>query len=113
MAVSRDTVELREGGAGGRGNWFALDVADVAARLETDPESGLSKTEAAERLARYGPNEIRGEAPPSVWAVAVGQVRDPMNIMLVAVTAVSLAIGETSTGILIALLVLLNVFLGS
>jgi P-type Ca2+ transporter type 2C len=113
MAVSPETVELRDGDAAGHASWFALDVADVAARMETDPDSGLSKTAAAERLARYGPNEIKGEAPPSVWAVAVGQLRDPMNIMLVAVTAVSLAIGETSTGILIALLVLLNVFLGS
>ena len=36
-----------------------------------------------------------------------------MNIMLVAVVVVSFAIGEVSTGILVALLILLNVVLGS
>ena len=48
-----------------------------------------------------------------MWAVAAGQFRNPMNIMLVAVGVVSFAIGEISTGIIVALLILLNVVLGS
>ena len=65
------------------------------------------------RLTRDGPNRIVGEKAPSVWAVALGQLRDPMNIMLVAVAIVSLAIGEVSTAILVAVLVVLNVVLGA
>ena len=53
------------------------------------------------------------EQPPSVWAVALEQLRDPMNIMLIAVIAVSFAIGEVSTGVIVALLILLNVVLGT
>src|SRR4029079_7072372 len=60
-----------------------------------------------------GPNEITGEAPPSLWAIALGQFRNPMNIMLVVVAIVSVAIGEVSTGIIVGLLILLNVVLGS
>ena len=48
-----------------------------------------------------------------MWAVALEQLRDPMNIMLVAVTAVSFVIGEVSTGVIVALLILLNVVLGA
>ena len=92
---------------------FARDAADVAASLGTDPTSGLSAEEAAHRLEQFGPNEITSEKPPSVWAVALGQFRNPMNIMLVAVVVVSFAIGEVSTGIIVALLILLNVVLGS
>ena len=92
---------------------FARDATDVAASLRVDTETGLSAGEAADRLARFGPNEIASEAPPSVWAVALGQFRNPMNIMLVAVSAVSFAIGEVSTGIMVTLLILLNVVLGS
>jgi Ca2+-transporting ATPase len=92
---------------------FARDASDVAAALDTDEATGLGAAEAAIRLGQYGPNEITSEPPPSVWAVAAGQFRNPMNIMLVAVSAVSFAIGETSTGILVALLILLNVVLGS
>ena len=45
--------------------------------------------------------------------VALKQLRDPMNIMLIAVTAVSFAIGQVSTGVIVAALILLNVVLGS
>ncbi len=92
---------------------YAQDAAEVVAALGSDAASGLTGAEAAERLARYGPNAIEGEKPPSVWAVALQQLRDPMNIMLVAVTAVSFVIGEVSTGVIVALLILLNVVLGS
>jgi P-type Ca2+ transporter type 2C len=64
-------------------------------------------------LSQYGANEIAREQPPSVVEVALQQLRDPMNIMLVAVTAVSFVIGEVSTGVIVALLILLNVVLGA
>src|SRR6476659_7829131 len=92
---------------------YARAANDVAAALETDPAGGLTTAEAASRLARYGPNKITGEKPPSILVVALTQLRDPMNIMLVAVTAVSFAIGQVSTGVIVALLILLNVVLGS
>jgi P-type Ca2+ transporter type 2C len=93
--------------------WFAKDEAAVVAALETDAAQGLTQAEAAARLARHGPNEITGEKPPSVWRIAIEQLREPMNIMLIAVTAVSFAIGEVPTGIIVALLIALNVVLGS
>jgi Ca2+-transporting ATPase len=92
---------------------YARDSLDVVASARSDTDGGLSGAEAAERLARLGPNQITGEPPPSVWEVALAQLRDPMNIMLIAVTIVSVAIGQVSTGIIVALLILLNVVLGS
>jgi P-type Ca2+ transporter type 2C len=92
---------------------YLRTTADVLADLQSDQGSGLSQQEAAARLDRFGPNQITSEKPPSVWAVALGQLRDPMNIMLVAVAVVSLAIGQISTAILVALLVILNVVLGT
>ena len=92
---------------------FARAAAEVVAELGSDAESGLAGDEAAARLSQYGPNEIRKESPPSVWEVAVQQLRDPMNIMLIAVVAVSFVIGQISTGVIVGLLILLNVVLGS
>lgn len=92
---------------------YAREAHDVVAGLEVDPSAGLTAAEAAARLASYGANEITSEPPPSVWVIALGQLRDPMNIMLVAVTGVSFVIGQVSTGVIVALLVLLNVVLGS
>jgi Ca2+-transporting ATPase len=93
--------------------WYALDPGEVAARLETHAEQGLSAAEAAIRLSRHGPNEITAEPPPSAVTVALGQLRDPMNLMLVAVAIISIVIGEVSTGILVGLLVALNVVMGT
>ncbi|HET6752926.1 MAG TPA: cation-transporting P-type ATPase [Jiangellaceae bacterium] len=92
---------------------YLRPAADVVHDLHTDVTSGLSAQEAAERLATHGPNQITAEKPPSTIAVALTQLRDPMNIMLVAVTVVSLLIGQVSTALLVAVLVLLNVALGT
>jgi Ca2+-transporting ATPase len=92
---------------------FAREASEVLVTLGSDPNLGLSKEEAARRLAQFGANRVTSEKPPSVWEVALGQLRDPMNIMLIAVTVASLVIGEVSTAIIVALLILLNVVLGS
>ncbi len=92
---------------------FAAEATAVGDSLGSDLSNGLSAAEASARLARFGSNKITAEKPPSPWVVAVQQLRDPMNLMLVAVTAVSFVIGETSTGIIVGLLILLNVVLGS
>jgi Ca2+-transporting ATPase len=100
-------------GAASMARPYAHQAVDVVATLGSDPSSGLTPAEAASRLARYGPNRIAEEKPPSVLVVALSQLRDPMNIMLVAVTVVSFLIGQVSTGIIVGLLIVLNVVLGS
>jgi Ca2+-transporting ATPase len=92
---------------------YAREASEVTAGLGSDATNGLTSAEAASRLGSYGPNAIAAENPPSMLAVAALQLRDPMNLMLVAVTVVSILIGEVSTGLMVALLVVLNVALGS
>jgi len=53
---------------------YAQDGAEVVAGLGSDAASGLTAGEAAQRLARHGPNAIEGEKPPSLLAVAAGAV---------------------------------------
>ena len=86
---------------------------EVVAAAGSDADSGLSGAEAAQRLASYGPNEVAAEEPPSALKVAAVQLRDPMNLMLVAVVVVSLLVGQVSTGVIVGLLILLNVALGT
>ena len=92
---------------------YALEAVQVVAEKGSNGTTGLSPAEASARLAQYGENKITSEKPPSIWAVALAQLRDPMNIMLVAVTVVSLVIGQVPTAIVVALLVVLNVVLGA
>ncbi|HQR27608.1 MAG TPA: cation-translocating P-type ATPase [Nocardioides sp.] len=99
--------------AGEPHRWYAEEAAAVLAALHSDAERGLTREEAAERLRQTGPNEIAAEPPPSVLAIALAQLRDPMNLMLVAVVVVSILIGEASTAVIVGFLILLNLVLGS
>ncbi|HEX5016044.1 MAG TPA: cation-transporting P-type ATPase [Actinomycetes bacterium] len=92
---------------------FAVSADEVTAGLGVDPSVGLSDAEAASRLADVGPNEITRERPPSALQIALSQLSDPMNIMLLAVTAVSIVIGEFSTAAIVGVLILLNLVLGT
>jgi len=94
-------------------DWFALDTEAVTARLGVDAAHGLSADEAARRLAETGPNAIAAEPSPSVWQLALKQLADPMNLMLVAVAVISFFIGQASVGVMVAVLVVLNVVLGA
>ncbi|MEV4637574.1 cation-transporting P-type ATPase [Actinoplanes sp. NPDC049548] len=114
MTDGTGTIEQRTPGIPGHERpWFARTAVDVVTAMGSDADRGLSRAEAAARLSRYGANRIAEEKPPSVWAVALQQLRDPMNVMLVIVVAVSLLIGEISTAVIVGLLVLLNVVLGA
>jgi len=93
--------------------WFALDAGAAVEQLGSDAAQGLTSDEAARRQTEYGPNELQSEPPPSKIEVVMHQVVDPMNIMLLAVAVISILIGEISTGVLVAVLVLLNVVLGA
>jgi magnesium-transporting ATPase (P-type) len=51
--------------------WHALKLAEVLARLKTDPASGLAPDEAQRRLQAVGPNRVadQRERPWSVvWS---------------------------------------------
>jgi Ca2+-transporting ATPase len=93
--------------------WYHLAVQDAALRLEVDPGRGLDPGEVDQRLARYGPNQLPVEAPPSRWVIARAQLANPMNIMLLIVGAASLVIGEVPTALVVLALVGFNVVMGT
>ncbi|MFF0455588.1 cation-translocating P-type ATPase [Nocardia africana] len=94
-------------------DWHARDADAVVAALSSDRHAGLTTASVEERRRRFGSNEIAAEPAPAPWAVALRQLRDPMNLMLVAVAVVSVVIGEIPTAIVVAVLVVLNVVLGT
>ncbi|HEY5890540.1 MAG TPA: cation-transporting P-type ATPase, partial [Acidimicrobiia bacterium] len=93
--------------------WHGLDPAEVAKRLSVDTEKGLDQAEVDRRLAQYGPNEIPQEAPTSRWAIAIEQLSNPMNIMLIIVAGASLFIDQIPTALIVGGLVTFNVVMGT
>jgi P-type Ca2+ transporter type 2C len=98
---------------GGDIAWYALSAEDAAGQIGVDPDQGLDAGEVTRRLAEYGPNELPVEPPPSIWAVARGQLFNPMNIMLLIVCAASFAIAQVATGVVVLGLVTFNVVMGT
>src|SRR4051794_19386757 len=94
-------------------DWYALSGGDVVARMGSDAERGLDAGEVQQRLARYGPNAIATEPPPTLWELAKGQLSNPMNIMLLIVSIASFAIGQVATGSIVLALVSFNVIMGT
>ncbi|MGI5176154.1 cation-translocating P-type ATPase [Dactylosporangium sp. CA-152071] len=93
--------------------WYARPQGEVMTALDSDAERGLDNGAAATRLSSYGPNSIPREQPPSAWSVALRQLRDPMNLMLIVVVVVGLVSGGLLTTVVVGLLVALNVVLGA
>src|SRR5262245_5194406 len=88
----------------------ALSGADVFRRLGVD-KGGLSAAEAAQRLARYGPNAVashRARVLPVLWH----QVRSPLLGLLLAAALVSVFFGESTDAAIIGVIVALSVGLG-
>ena len=79
--------------------------------------TGLTAAEAAERLAKHGPNKLKEAEKPSLLQRFLTQLKDPMLLILMAAAAVSAVTnalsGESFTEVFIILVVvLLNAVLG-
>jgi Na+-exporting ATPase len=55
-------------------HWFLLSPKEVAVRLETSLDEGLSQNEVESRHRRDGPNELTGGGGVSILSILAGQV---------------------------------------
>ena len=65
--------------------WHTLTREGVVGELGVAPERGLTSEEAADRLARYGPNRFAEAKTEPRWHAFLRQYQDPMQIVLVVV----------------------------
>lgn len=72
----------------------------------TSPEQGLSRAQAAERLASDGPNALPASARPTWLSLAWQAAREPMFVLLLVGGALYLLLGELREGVLMFSLVL-------
>jgi len=95
------------------------DAAAVAERLDTNVDRGLTDGMAAERLDRFGPNQLEAAAPVPAWRKLAEQFRDPLVYLLLAAVAVSLVAWLLEGGedvpfevVVISLILVANALLG-
>jgi Ca2+-transporting ATPase len=93
--------------------WHVLSAERALDELDVVPEQGLTNAEAADRLARYGPNRFAEAKTEPRWHAFLRQYQDPMQIVLLAAGIISIyPVKQPGTGIMILLLTLLNAVLG-
>jgi Ca2+-transporting ATPase len=75
-------------------------------------EPGLDPAQAAERLERDGPNELRAQPTVPLWKLVLRQFESPLVLILVVAAVASGVLGDVPDGIAITVIVLLNAVIG-
>ena len=83
------------------------EVATVLVRLHSH-EDGLTSAEAEERLKRFGSNEVEHEKPLPAWRHLWHSYRNPFNLLLTVLAAISYATEDMKAAIVISTMVVLS-----
>lgn len=87
-------------------NWYNQSPEETLKNLSTTKESGLTEDEAKKRLQEYGENALEEEKKKSFGEKLKEQFLDPMIIILIAASIISIFIGEAlDAGIIIAIVI--------
>ncbi len=87
-------------------------VDEAFERLASTPD-GLSRAEAAQRLADFGRNALPTAASASLFGVFLRQFLSPLIYVLLAAGVVSLALGERTDALFIFAVLLINAVIGT
>lgn len=92
--------------------WYQMSKEEACRELETDLKLGLSREQAAERLERYGPNELLHKQGTTIFQMFLEQFKDYMVIILIIASIVSMFLGEMVDSLVIISIVIVNACLG-
>ncbi len=93
-------------------DWHALEPSEVARHLETDEHTGLPGEVIAERLERYGPNELSHDEPRGNLEIVLAQFKSPLIYILLVAFVVTIVIDEYTDAAVIAAVLVINAVIG-
>lgn len=91
--------------------WHSLEVSQVLEKLQTSSQ-GLNVTEAANRLERFGFNELTGASTISPLRILFNQFKNVLILVLLGATLVSLVTGHGVDALVIFVIVMVSAVLG-
>ncbi len=89
-----------------------FEEVEAVLQAQGTTKNGLNQAEAAKRLEQFGKNELARGQKKTLLARFLGQMSDPMVLVLIAAALVSGAVGEMADAIIIMAVVVLNAILG-
>ncbi len=82
--------------------YYTQSSEDVIKELGAEPKKGLTGAEVEKRTAKYGPNRLPEEKPPSGWVIFFRQLNNVFTYILFAAAVITLFLHEyIDTGIII------------
>jgi Mg2+-importing ATPase len=82
-------------------------LSDVGSRL-----TGLTETEAQQRLKLYGPNRLKGRSRSSAFILFLLQFKSPITLLLVGAAGLSFALQDPTNAVIILAIVMISSVLG-
>jgi Ca2+-transporting ATPase len=92
--------------------WHTKTRETVLQELGVDAGQGLSDAEAAARLARYGPNRLKGKKKKTLLAMFLEQMKDMLIYVLLGAAVITIAVGEYMDAAIILAVIILNGIIG-
>lgn len=99
--------------------WHTLDIVDVARKLRSNINYGITEEEAKIRLEKYGKNCIENRKKENFFVKFLGQFNDIMIIILIISSIISALVtkfegtGDYLDSIIIIAIVVLNAIMGT
>lgn len=89
-----------------------LTIEDILRDFGTNPETGLTKTEASARTKKYGLNVYTSQKPKNPWLILLEQFKSPIVYLLVFGAVVSLFFKDYLEAAAILVVILVNAMIG-
>ena len=92
--------------------WHTLSIAEVARRLDTQQDTGISTALVAQRRHHYGLNVLREKRRRSPWRMLLNQFTEFMILLLIGAAVISSFVGEMGDTLFIIAILVLNAAIG-
>jgi Ca2+-transporting ATPase len=92
--------------------WHTEEAEEAVKKFNTSTERGLTGAEARARLTVYGYNELEKRKGRGIFSIFADQFKDLLIAVLLAATAISFVLGETTDAYIILIIVIINACMG-
>ncbi len=93
-------------------DWHELPAQQALDQLNSDLQHGLDPSEAAQRLEKYGSNELIERGVKSPWKILLEQFSETMVVILIISAIISGFLGDIKDTVAIIAIVIINALLG-
>ena len=95
-----------------RDAYYSMSIEEIYQKLQSSGD-GLTTKEVFKRLEKYGKNELPKKKPDSVLKIFLGELRDPIVLLLIVAIIASLFVGEYIDAAAIFFIITVDLILGT